>query len=358
MPYSKPSDAPDHVPADKKAQWVAVWNSAYKAAKKSGMSDKDAEAKAFAEANGVVKRSNTMSKFERRFLPIDVTEFRAEKDGEKNFITGYAAVYDQPTDKVGMGPNVREVIKPGAFTRALKEKQDVRVLFNHDPSAILGRTTAGTATLSEDKKGLKFRCEMPNTTTGRDVMESIKRGDIGECSFGFRAVKQAWVSSPAPEDKNSTIMTRELHDVDLSDVSPVTYPAYDGTNVDSARAEFRAAMPEDIAAQLGVIEARAIKYLVTEADGTTHLPYTDADGKPDHHLMGAAWAALHGGYRGRKYAGPNKDEAIKKLEGIYKSEGQPLPTEQKSEELPLDHCVYCVEVRERMKMELRLTESL
>jgi HK97 family phage prohead protease len=348
MPYTA-SNAPDHVPASKKAQWAKIWNSAYDAAKKAGMSDKDAEAKAFAEANGVIKKeTKSMSKSERSYLSLEVTEFRAEKEGDKSFITGYASVYDQPTEKMGF----REVVKPTAFTRALKEKQDVRVLFNHDPSAILGRTTAGTATLSSDTKGLKFRCEMPNTTTGRDVMESIKRGDISQCSFGFRAVKQAWVNTTDPNDKTKTISTRELHDVDLGDVSPVTYPAYDGTSVNARmeqRAYFPDGVPDEVTEHLNE-EARAIKFLVTESDGTTHLPVTGEDGKPDHHLMGAAWAALHGGYRGRKYAGPNKDEAIAKLTAMYKSEGQPTPTEQKSDEVS-------EETRNHMKMQLALAES-
>ena len=47
------------------------------------------------------------------------------------------------------------------------------------------------------------------------------------------------------------------------------------------------------------------RYLVTEEDGTGHLPVRDSDNGPlNHHLMGAAWAALHGGYRGNKYQGP------------------------------------------------------
>ena len=73
------------------------------------------------------------------------------------------------------------------------------------------------------------------------------------------------------------------------------------------------------------MNTKVIKYLVTEGDGTTHLPYTGDDGKPDHRLMGAAWAALHGGYRGEKYAGPNKTQAISKLTAIYKSEGMDTP---------------------------------
>ena len=75
------------------------------------------------------------------------------------------------------------------------------------------------------------------------------------------------------------------------------------------------------------MESRGTKYLVHESDGTTHLPVSNADGTPNHHLMGAAWAALHGGWRGNKYQGPDKAEAIKKLKAMYKSEGMEPPSE-------------------------------
>ena len=71
-----------------------------------------------------------------------------------------------------------------------------------------------------------------------------------------------------------------------------------------------------------------MKYLVTDNDGEGHLPYTDDDGKISHTKMGAAWAALHGGYRGNKYEGPGKAEALSKLKGLYKSEGMKTPDEQ------------------------------
>jgi hypothetical protein len=73
---------------------------------------------------------------------------------------------------------------------------------------------------------------------------------------------------------------------------------------------------------------KAVKYLVTEKDGTTHLPYTDSSGKPNHRLMGAAWAALHGGYRGNKYEGTNKEAAKKKLKQVYAREGMETPSEK------------------------------
>lgn len=302
------------------------------------------------------------TKMERSYIPVNLTEVRAEKEGDKTYISGYASVYNQPTDKAGF----REVVKPTAFDRALRAKQDVRVLFNHDPSKILGRTKSGTAELFSDNKGLKFRCEMPNTTTGNDVMESIKRGDIDQCSFGFVPVKQAWVNTPDPADKNKTITTRELHDVDLADVSAVTYPAYQGTSVGEGRSmsamEFRSffpeGLPDDVAENVKITvtavippaEQRAAKHLVTEKDGTQHLPYTDADGAPNHHLAGAAWAALHEGYRANKYAGPNKAEAIAKLESLYKSQGWELPGAEKNSASPANcpcgECATCPECQE------------
>ncbi len=69
-------------------------------------------------------------------------------------------------------------------------------------------------------------------------------------------------------------------------------------------------------------------HLVTEDSGEKHLP-TKRGGNPDHGLMGAAHAALHGGFRGKKYEGPGKDEAIAKLKGMYKSEGMDWPGDSK-----------------------------
>lgn len=63
------------------------------------------------------------------------------------------------------------------------------------------------------------------------------------------------------------------------------------------------------------------KFLVTDKDGTGHLPVDDAG------HMGAAWAALHGGYRGNKYEGPDKSKAIAKLKAMYKMKGMDTPSE-------------------------------
>lgn len=177
-----------------------------------------------------------MNKLERSFLPFPLTEFRAEQEGDKKFLSGYAAVFNQPTEMMWF----REVVKPGAFSRALQEKQDVRALINHDANLVLGRSKSGTLQLSEDSRGLKFRLELPNTTYAADALECIQRGDMDQCSFAFRAVKQTWIDEKDPES-GQMLTTRELNDVDLSDISVVVYPAYDGTSVQAAARDFSAA---------------------------------------------------------------------------------------------------------------------
>jgi len=140
----------------------------------------------------------------------------------------------------------RERILPGAFTRALKEKQDVRHLVNHDANLVLGRTKSGTTELSEDKKGLSFRTLLPDTSYARNLAESVKRGDIDECSFGFIAQKTNWIQDDTLADESMQNI-RELVDCDLFDISSVTFPAYPQTNTGLAS---RSLFPDGVPAEI------------------------------------------------------------------------------------------------------------
>lgn len=87
---------------------------------------------------------------------------------------------------------------------------------------------------------------------------------------------------------------------------------------------------------LNVSSKEVSRYLVSDAEGN-HLPVRDEDGTVNHRLMGAAWAALHGGYRGNKYEGEGKAEAIRKLTALYHSEKIPTPNESlEGKEMNLD----------------------
>lgn len=164
---------------------------------------------------------------------ISTTEVRAaggSGDADPLRIEGYASVFNQPAQL----PDFREVIKPGAFTRSVSQGADVVCLFNHDPNQVLGRTKNGTLRLRQDAKGLHYTCDLPNTQHARDLHTSIARGDISECSFAFKIPDggQEWTEE---RDADGTyFVQRAISDVTVKDVSPVTYPAYSGTNV-SAR---------------------------------------------------------------------------------------------------------------------------
>lgn len=165
-----------------------------------------------------------MKKIERRFL----SELRAEGQGDEMSLVGYAAKFGVESGDLG---GFRETIMPGAFTRSLQSGADVRCLFNHDPSIVLGRTKNGTLTLEEDATGLRFRCVLPNTQAARDLHASVKRGDIDSNSFAFIPKEQTWEKA---SENGDMYASRKLMSVDLQDVSPVTYPAYPNTEL-SAR---------------------------------------------------------------------------------------------------------------------------
>ncbi|MEH6940784.1 HK97 family phage prohead protease [Bacillus sp. JJ722] len=158
-------------------------------------------------------------KKETRTFDITGLQTRDVINGEPNVISGYAAVFNSPTT---IGDWFTETISPGAFSRAISENGDIRALFNHDWNNVLGRTKSGTLRLQEDERGLKFEVELPDTTVASDLVKSMKRGDINQCSFGFFATEETWDYSVEPA-------LRTIHEVELYEVSVVSIPAYDDT---------------------------------------------------------------------------------------------------------------------------------
>jgi uncharacterized protein len=168
---------------------------------------------------------------ERRNLPI---EFRKEDER----IIGHAAVFDTPAT---IGGFFDEVVRKGAFEESI-QNDDIRALWNHDPNYVLGRNKSGTLRLTEDQEGLSIENDPPETQWAKDLMVSMKRGDIDQMSFGFRVIQERWTTREGQPD------LRELLKVRLYDVSPVTYPAYEETDVQVRTALENA--PDDIRSKL------------------------------------------------------------------------------------------------------------
>jgi hypothetical protein len=159
---------------------------------------------------------------QHRTVTLQNLEVRSSGESDSPMIRGYAAVFNEWADII---PGIfRERIAPGAFRKTIGEA-DVRALVNHDPNYVLGRNRAGTLSLAEDKHGLAVEIEPPDAQWARDLMVSMKRGDISQMSFGFRPVK--WTEDVA--EKKSDPIDVTLQEVRLFDVSVVTFPAYPQT---------------------------------------------------------------------------------------------------------------------------------
>ena len=143
-------------------------------------------------------------------------------DGSRT-ISGYAIRYNEPSLDMGFV----EIVAPGAVTDSLKQNPSVLCLRDHDPTLLMGRTTANTLTLTEDSNGLRFVCKLPTTASANDLAESIERGDLSGVSFGFSVPSggDKWSS-----DSNGNV-TRTLLKIDLAEISPCSFPAYPSTSV-------------------------------------------------------------------------------------------------------------------------------
>lgn len=149
-----------------------------------------------------------------------------EGDDSAGHVTGHAAVFDTPSQPLydwWEGAFVEEVRK-GAFAKTIGEA-DIRLLINHDPNLVLARNTAGTLRLSEDDIGLAVDADLAPTTYGRDLAVSMARQDVTQMSIMFSVVKDDWAGT------RDGLPLRIISEMRLYDVSAVTFPAFEETDI-------------------------------------------------------------------------------------------------------------------------------
>ena len=134
-------------------------------------------------------------------------------------IEGYASLFD----RVDLG---QDVVLPGAFTDSLRRRgpRDVRMLWQHDPSEPIGIWTD----LIEDRNGLRVRGHLSNEVQrARELAALVKQGAIDGLSIGFRAVRAR--RDPAKK-------LRRITEIDLWEISLVTFPLLPGARVNCSAA--------------------------------------------------------------------------------------------------------------------------
>jgi HK97 family phage prohead protease len=214
-------DAPANTPGDDNypgpgAVAMALWG--------GGGSKRSAE-RALAYAEGVVARieaenegrakGQALSKMETRTNPA---QFEVRETEEGMTFSGYAAVFNSDSLPLPF----TERIAPGAFRGSLRNRNDIKLLWNHDSGQPLASTRAGNLRLTEDERGLYVEATLADTTVGRDARELISKGIVDSMSFGFTVARNG-------EEWSEDGQVRTLTKISLHEVSIVSFPAYPAT---------------------------------------------------------------------------------------------------------------------------------
>lgn len=179
---------------------------------------------------------------------VEVASVRSESGKELPVIRGYAAVWGSLSTDLG---GFRERFTLGAFAETAKD-DDVRALFSHDTGKVLGRNRAGTLKLQEDAKGLAVEIYPPDTSAGRDAVESVRRRDITGMSFAFNVAPggASWAHEGDYE-------VRTVKKAKLKEVSIVAFPAYPDTSVACRSLDAHKQEQEKLAAAAWVASRRS-----------------------------------------------------------------------------------------------------
>lgn len=206
------------------------------------------------------EKEQPVNQVERRIRNDIDFEIRVDSaDVEGMRFTGYAAVFNKDSEPLPF----TERILPGAFSKTLRARNEIKLFKNHNMDEVLGSTRSKTLRLKEDSNGLLAEAVLPDTTAGRDLAVLMKRGDVHSMSFGF--------SVPEGGDNWNTKGTvRELREVRLHEVSIVTgFPAYEATTA-SVRSL-------DILATRTNVDVDKIADVLVKLESGETLPASEAD---------------------------------------------------------------------------------
>ncbi|MGW6566448.1 HK97 family phage prohead protease [Streptomyces sp. NPDC054975] len=170
---------------------------------------------------------------ERRSLSLAAAGLQVRADGDARGFAGHAAVFNSRT-AIGnpLSWGFYEEIAPGAFTKTISEG-DARMLVDHDTRMVVSRVSAGSLRLAQDQVGLAVDADLDaRLSYVGDLIVNLDNRNITGMSFGFRVVKDEWEPLPVETVDGNTVETelRIIREVQLFEVSAVTFPAYEDTD--------------------------------------------------------------------------------------------------------------------------------
>lgn len=211
--------------------------------------------------------------------------FETRAAGDDGFtLEGYGAVFDTPTRIDSWEGTFDETITRGAFSKTLKERTPV-VQFDHGHDIATGSVPiAAIDTIREDDKGLFVSARMFDNPRVEPIRQAIAGGAIDGMSFRFRVVKEEW-------DDSGDIPVRTIKEVELFELGPVVFPAYEATSVGvrSLLADLSDAQRAQLFEDLGAVAVRQDTPTPPPVAAPTGTP--GSDGRDPRAVLALAAAA-------------------------------------------------------------------
>jgi len=150
-------------------------------------------------------------------------EVRKSADGSMQLV-GTAIVFDSESQDLG---GFVEICSYEAVQKSLKRNPDVFMLWQHDSSQPLARVKTGSLTVTLTRTGLDFTATLPNSPLGQNAYQAVKDGTVDSVSFGFSIEPNGdeWIVEGEK-------VIRILRDINVGEISPVTWAAYLAPHVD------------------------------------------------------------------------------------------------------------------------------
>ena len=178
------------------------------------------------------KRKETnykMRNLKKQVRSLGKLQTRDDSTDDEMKIAGYFVVFNTETE---IYDGMFEEISDKAFKDI--ELTDIRALADHDTAKVLGRTKSKTLTLKVDEKGLFGEITInPEDSEAVNLYQRVKRGDIDQCSFGFSILNETM------EQREDGTTKWTITEIELFEVSVVTFPAYSDTSVEARSAQIK-----------------------------------------------------------------------------------------------------------------------
>lgn len=187
-----------------------------------------------------------------RSAPFQLVRAEGEEEGDGRTLSGYAAVFGEPTEINSWEGVFTETIRKGAFKKTIREQRPV-MQFDHGRHPLIGSIPIGAISdLREDDQGLYVEGRITDNWLMQPIRDAIAEQTVNGMSFRFEVVREEWRDVNGklvkPEEVYDLLwmpgdrgpLQRELIELKCRELGPVVFPAYVGTSV-SVRARDMAA---------------------------------------------------------------------------------------------------------------------